>query len=228
MHSEVVFPCFTVAFEHVLQVIPKRPEECGAPQNLKKINKHESSSRMQRRKQRTVISEGQSAAAKRGYLTLCMLQMRASNTSLNIAIHLKAKRDCGLDTNTALQSPYSPRSPSCPMAKLTWKRAKFEVQLGAQLITHLEQRIKRLDSDNIRVQIHTTNIAHQAQPQHVGAVRDFTHYEPIAVDVLRQRHLVVGNENKCPKNKKKLNRPETSAGAEAAAFPAKAANSLRI
>ena len=74
----------------------------------------------------------------------------------------------------------------------------FEVQLGAQQVTHLEQRIKRLDSDNIRVQIHTTNIAHQAQPQHVGAVRNFTHYQPIAVDVLRQRHLVVGNEKRMP------------------------------
>ena len=121
MHSEVVFPCFTVAFEHVLQVIPKRPEECGAPQNLQKINKHESSSRMQRRKQRTVISEGQSAAAKRGYLTLCMLQMRASKTSSNNAIHRIAKRDRGFETSTALHSPYSPRSPSWPMAKSTCK-----------------------------------------------------------------------------------------------------------
>jgi hypothetical protein len=68
---------------------------------------------------RTVMSEGQSAAAKRGYLTLCMLHMRASNTSSNNAIHRTAKRECGLDTNTALHNPYSPRSPSWPMAKLT-------------------------------------------------------------------------------------------------------------
>jgi hypothetical protein len=226
MHTEIVLPLFAVAFEQVLQLIPQGPKKGRPSEYLLNIECRKHTLRTIVRL--TVKSEGQSAAANMGYLTLCMLQMRASNTSLNIAIHLKAKRDCGLDTNTALQSPYSPRSPSCPMAKFTWKRAKFEVQLGTQHITHLEQRIKRLDSDNIRVQIHTTNIAHQAQPQHVSAVRDFTHYEPIAVDVLRQRHLVVGNENKCPKNKKKLNRPETSAGAEAAAFPAKAANSLRI
>ena len=102
---------------------PKEAGRMRSPPEPEKIqtNKHESSSRRQRGKQRTVISAGQSAAAKRGYLTLCMLQMRASKTSSNNAIHRIAKRDRGFETSTALHSPYSPRSPSWPMAKSTCK-----------------------------------------------------------------------------------------------------------
>ena len=57
---------------------------------------------------------------------------------------------------------------------------------------HLEQRIEGPDGDDIRVHVHATQIAHQTQAQHVSIVGHFVHGQSIAVNVLRQRHLVVG------------------------------------
>jgi hypothetical protein len=53
----------------------------------------------------------------------------------------------------------------------------------------IEQRIERLHSYNIRVHVHTADVSHEAQAQHVGAVSHFPHRKPVAVHVARQGHL---------------------------------------
>jgi hypothetical protein len=113
--------------------------------------------------------------------------MRASNTSSNNAIHRKAKRDRGLDTSTALHSPYSPRSPSWPMAKLAWMNVSFKASEDMMLeAASLKQRIERLDSDDVCVHVDASHVAHEAQAQHIGTMSNFSNFVPVGINVLRQ------------------------------------------
>jgi hypothetical protein len=62
-------------------------------------------------------------------------------------------------------------------------------------MTSLEQGIEGLDSDHVSVHVHTPNIAHEAQAQHISTVSNFADFVPVGIYVLRQRHLVNGAQN---------------------------------